>query len=144
MSIRKANAEWDGNFRSGGGHMHPASGVGDEHYTTSTRFEDAPGTNPEELLGAAHAGCFSQALALALDQAGYPPQHIETDAQVHLDKLDGGFSITAIDLETRARVPNIPESVFLSEAEKAKQTCPVSQALKAVPITLQAHLVSQG
>lgn len=141
MFVRTADAVWDGGFKKGRGRMRTAICEGD--YTAGSRFGNDRGTNPEEMIGAAHAGCFSQALALGLEQAGYPPEHIETTARVHLDKVGNGFAITGIELVTKARVPNIAEAAFLGEAENAKQNCPVSQALQAVPISLQATLLPQ-
>ncbi len=142
MPIRKANAVWEGTLKEGAGHLKTGSGKCEGRYTAASRFENAEGTNPEELIGAAHAGCFSQAFSLSLEQAGFKPERIETDARVHLEKVSEGFAITRIELSTRARVPNIPEATFLSEAEKAKQSCPVSQALKATKISLEAELES--
>lgn len=140
MFVRHASAVWEGTLKEGSGRMKTASGACEGRYTAASRFENAEGSNPEELIGAAHAGCFSQAFSLGLEQAGFRPERIATEARVHLEKVANGYAITRVDLTTRARVPNIPEATFLSEAEKAKQTCPVSQALKAIEITLQAEL----
>jgi lipoyl-dependent peroxiredoxin len=140
MPVRTAEAAWHGNLREGHGHMKFGSGAYDGRYTWSSRFEEASGTNPEELLGAAHAGCFSMALAAQLTRAGFPPESIDTTARVHLDKVDGGNKITTIELQTVAKVPSIQEAQFLELADTAKQGCPVSQALTGVEIKLQAKL----
>jgi osmotically inducible protein OsmC len=105
-------------------------------------MEEGPGTNPEELIGAAHAGCFSMAFANALSQAGHKPQEIRTSANVHFDKTDQGFAITRIDLATEGNVPGIDEATFKRLADDAKKNCPVSKALAATPITLQSTLKS--
>jgi len=103
-------------------------------------MEDGPGTNPEELIGAAHAGCFSMAFANGLSQAGHKPQEIRTKATVHFDKGDSGWGISRIDLATEGNVPGVDEGTFKRLAEEAKKNCPVSKALAATPITLQAKL----
>jgi len=105
-------------------------------------MEDGPGTNPEELIGAAHAGCFSMAFANGLTQAGHKPQEIRTKASVHFDKTDQGWGISRIDLATEGNVPGIDEATFKRLAEDAKKNCPVSKALAATPITLSATLKS--
>jgi osmotically inducible protein OsmC len=112
--------------------MKMASGAYEGQYSFSSRFEEGPGTNPEELIAAAHAGCFSMALAAGLAGAGYEPQRVSTTANVHLTKGDAGFSITKIVLVTEAEVPGIDESAFQEQAEQAKKGCPVSQALGGV------------
>lgn len=142
MPVRKAEAVWEGNLRGGKGKMKLGSGAFEGSYSFSSRFENAPGTNPEELLGAAHAGCFSMALSLFLEQAGYKAERIHTTAKVHIDKVDGGFSITTIELETEAEIPGIDEKVFLQKAEEAKNMCPVSRALSGTQIKLKAQLTS--
>ena len=110
-------------------------------YSYVSRFEEGTGTNPEELIAAAHAGCFSMAFANILSQAGHTPNSIETEARVHFERVEGGFRITRIDLVTRGDVPDIDEAEFNKHAETAKATCPVSRALAAVPeITLSATL----
>jgi osmotically inducible protein OsmC len=136
---RKAEARWEGDLRGGRGRIKLGSGAFEGNYSFGTRFEGAPGTNPEELLGAAHAGCFSMALSLFLGNAGHPPTKIETAATVHLNKVGDGFSITGIDLATRGLVPGISAAEFQRMAEDAKANCIVSKAL-AVPITLTATL----
>jgi osmotically inducible protein OsmC len=136
---RTADARWEGDLRSGKGTMRLGSGAFEGKYSFGTRFEGAPGTNPEELIGAAHAGCFSMALSLGLTQAGTPPTSIETRATVHLAKVGDGLSITGIDLVTKGVVPGLSAADFQRCAEDAKRNCIVSRAL-SVPITLQATL----
>jgi osmotically inducible protein OsmC len=136
---RKAEARWEGDLRGGRGKIKLGSGAFEGNYSFGTRFEGAPGTNPEELLGAAHAGCFTMALSLFLGNAGHRPTKIETAATVHLNKVGEGFSITGIDLATRGLVPGISSAEFQRIAEDAKANCIVSKAL-AVPITLTATL----
>lgn len=140
---RKAEARWEGDLRGGRGTIKLGSGAFEGNYSFGTRFEGAPGTNPEELLGAAHAGCFSMALSLFLDNAGHKPASIRTVATVHLDKVGEGFSITGIDLATRGQVPGISAADFTRIAEDAKANCIVSKAL-SVPITLTATLEDGG
>ncbi|MGE0556462.1 MAG: OsmC family protein [Gemmatimonadales bacterium] len=138
---RNAHAKWTGDLRQGKGSIRLGSGAFEGPYSFTTRFEGAPGTNPEELLGAAHAGCFTMALSLGLTQAGHPPDSLETTAVVHLEKQEQGFSITGIDLTTRGRVSGISEADFQRLAEDAKANCIVSRAL-SVPMTLDAKLTS--
>jgi osmotically inducible protein OsmC len=121
--------------------MKLGSGAFEGTYSFGSRFEDAKGTNPEELIGAAHAGCFSMALSAGLGKAGYMPRRVHTTATVHIDKVGEGFEITKIELDCEADVPNIAENVFHGQASAAKDGCPVSKALKATPITLKARLV---
>lgn len=142
MPIRKAEAQWEGNLKTGKGKMKLGSGAFEGSYSFSSRFENGAGTNPEELIGAAHAGCFSMAFSLFLEQAGYTPQYIHTIAGVHIEKVGEGFKITAIDLETEAKVPGMDERKFLEQAEAAKKGCPVSVALAGTEIRLKARLVS--
>jgi lipoyl-dependent peroxiredoxin len=143
MAARKGTARWEGPFREGSGTVRVGSGAFEGPYSARSRFEEGPGTNPEELIAAAHAGCFSMALSLALGQAGHPPESIDTDATVHIERDGDGFSIKRIDLVTRARVPGIDEAAFRDTAQAAKAGCPVSKALAAVPeITLDATLES--
>jgi osmotically inducible protein OsmC len=122
--------------------MRLGSGAFEGRYSFSSRFEEGTGTNPEELIGAAHAGCFSMALSGGLSNAGFTPKRIHTEARVHLDKVGDGFKITRIDLVTDADVPGISAEQFQQVAETAKKGCPVSQALAATDITLQARLVA--
>ena len=140
MPVRTAQAVWEGNLREGQGRMKLGSGAFEGRYTWSSRFEEAQGTNPEELIAAAHAGCFTMALASQLTKAGFPPEQIQTSARVHLDKVDGANKITTVELDTEARVPTVDEAHFLELADTAKRTCPVSQALAGVEIKLQAKL----
>jgi lipoyl-dependent peroxiredoxin len=141
MPVRSAEATWNGGLREGNGTMRMASGAYEGQYSFSSRFEEGTGTNPEELIAAAHAGCFSMALSGALERAGYPAERVSTTARVHLDRGESGFRIARIHLETEAVVPGIDEAAFQQEAEGAKKGCPVSQALGAVEeITLDAKL----
>jgi len=135
---RTASAHWEGDLRSGNGSMRLGSGAFEGPFSFRTRFEGAPGTNPEELLGAAHAGCFSMALSGALSKAGKPPTSIDTKAVVILE----GLTITKIELATRAVVPGLTAAEFQALADDAKTNCIVSKALAAVPITLQATLIA--
>jgi osmotically inducible protein OsmC len=141
MVARKADAEWQGDLRSGKGRVSLGSGAFSGSYSFPSRFENGEGTNPEELIGAAHAGCFSMALAAGLSAAGHAPESIRTTATVHLEKQDGGFAITRIDLATQARVPGIDARAFAEQAQKAKESCPVSKALAGTTIELDAQLV---
>jgi osmotically inducible protein OsmC len=142
MPARKATAHWGGSLKEGGGTVALGSGAFEGQYGFKSRFEDGPGTNPEELIGAAHAGCFSMAFSLALGDAGYEPEAIDTEATVHFgpDPSGDGFAISKIDLDMRARVPNIEPAEFEQLANAAKAGCPVSKALAAVEITLDAKL----
>jgi osmotically inducible protein OsmC len=140
MAVRTSEAEWRGNLREGEGRVKLGSGAFEGTYSFPSRFESGKGTNPEELVGAAHAGCFSMALAAGLTRAGYTPTRIHTTAKVHLDKVGEGFEITTIELETSAEVPGIDEAAFTREAEGAKANCPVSKALTGPKITLTTHL----
>ncbi len=140
MAERTAKAVWQGNLKEGAGTVALGSGSFQGRYSFQSRFESGPGTNPEELIGAAHAACFSMALAGNLAQAGYTPEAIETTARVWIEKGGDGFSITRIELDTQATVPDIDEDTFLEQAETAKETCPVSKALAATKIDLKARL----
>lgn len=140
MFIRTAQARWNGDLRTGSGHMRFGSGAFDGAYSFDSRFGDGKGTNPEELIGAAHAGCFSMAAAGALTRAGHPPTSIDTTAKVTIEQKPEGFRIATIDLDTSAVVPGIDEAEFKTIAEQAKQTCPVSAALTGVSINLTATL----
>jgi osmotically inducible protein OsmC len=143
MPMRSADAVWKGTLREGKGTMKMASGAYEGQYSFSSRFEEGEGTNPEELIAAAHAGCFSMALAAGLSRAGYTPTQISTTAQVHLTKQESGFKITRVHLITKAEVPGLDEETFQEQAQNAKKGCPVSQALGAVDeITLDATLLS--
>lgn len=140
MPVRRSSAVWEGSFREGKGRMKLGNGLYEGPYSAASRFENAPGTNPEEFIGAAHAGCFSMALALVLSGQKTPPKRIETTAEVAIEPDGPGFSIKSIALRTVAEVPGASEADFKKAAESAKVGCPVSKALKAVPITLEAHL----
>jgi osmotically inducible protein OsmC len=141
MAERKAEAEWRGGLKDGNGKVRLGSGAFDGPYSFRSRFENGGETNPEELIGAAHAGCFSMALAFGLEKAGHKATRIRTTAKVRLEASDGGFAITAIALETEAEVPGIDPGRFQEEAEEAKKNCPVSKALAGTAITLAAKLV---
>lgn len=142
MPARTASAEWQGDLRSGKGMMKMSSGAYEGPYTFASRFESGKGTNPEELIASAHAGCFSMAFSAGLSKAGFTPTSVKTQATVHLEKVGEGFGITRIDLDCTAQVPGIDEKTFQEQAEGAKKGCPVSRALGAVPdIRLTATLV---
>jgi lipoyl-dependent peroxiredoxin len=141
MPQRTAEAQWNGDLRTGNGRVKLGSGAFDGAYSYGSRFEQSPGTNPEELIAGAHASCFTMATASGLGKAGFTPENISTKATVHLDSVSGGFKIARIDLDMEADVPGIDDAKFLEIAEGAKKNCPVSQALAAVPeITLRARL----
>jgi lipoyl-dependent peroxiredoxin len=141
MATRQANAEWKGTLKEGTGQMSLGSGSYTGPFSFVSRFENGTGTNPEELIGAAHAGCFSMALSAGLGRAGITPTSIRTNAKVHLGTSDTGPSITKIDLEVEGDVPGIDQATFTEHAETAKKTCIVSRALAGVSdITLKATL----
>ena len=141
MITRTASAVWEGNLVKGKGELRLGSGAFEGVYSFTSRFENGMGTNPEELIGAAHAGCFSMALSGILAEAGFIPTRVATKAAVRMDKVGDGFKIVRIQLTTEAEVPGIDEATFLTHAQAAKAGCPVSQALASVEITLTAHLV---
>lgn len=137
---RKASAHWEGSLKDGKGTVSTQSGVlSKQQYSFKTRFEDGKGTNPEELLGAAHAGCFSMALSMILGESDYVPDSIDTEASVTLSEGSDGFEISAIHFDVTAKVPGIEQSKFLEAANAAKMNCPVSKALKS-DITMDIHL----
>jgi osmotically inducible protein OsmC len=140
MPVRQAKAVWENGLKDGHGTVSLGSGAFEGRYSFGSRFEEAGGTNPEELIGAAHAGCFSMALSAGLGRAGFQPKRIATSAKVHLEKVGEGFKITRIELDCEAEVPGIDDAAFQDAARKAKEGCPVSQALGGVEITLKAHL----
>lgn len=142
MPVRKANAIWKGKIGDGEGTMSFGSGAFEGAFSVPSRFEDGKGTNPEELIAAAHAGCFSMSLSAGLTRAGYTPESINTTAQVHIEKLEEGWRITLIELYTEAKAPDVEESEFLELAKSAKENCPVSQALSSPKITLEAKLLT--
>ena len=138
---RTASAQWSGGLKDGKGKISTQSGaLKDQPYGFATRFEGVPGTNPEELIGAAHAGCFTMALSLILGEAGLTAESMETTAKVTLESVEGGFAITAIHLSLKGKVPGADEAKFTELANKAKAGCPVSKALSAVPITLDVSV----
>jgi lipoyl-dependent peroxiredoxin len=140
MPTRTATARWEGGLQQGNGTMRLGSGAFEGQYSFSSRFEEGTGTNPEELIGAAHAGCFSMALSAGLERAGHTPTAVETSARVHLERVESGFRISRIELSCTADVPGIDDAAFREQAEAAKTNCPVSQALAGVDIQLDAHL----
>ncbi len=142
IAVRDARAVWDGNLKQGKGTIELGPDVCQVNYGFASRFEESgPGTNPEELIGGAHAGCFSMALAHALGEMGHPPVRVQTVAHVHLDKAGDGFCIPTIELETEAEVPGIDEDTFNKVATEAKQSCPVSKLVSAAEVTLKAKLL---
>ncbi len=141
MPARKAEGIWEGNLKQGKGRVKLGSGAYQGPYSFGTRFEEQPGTNPEELIAAAHAGCFSMALSFGLEKAGHVPTRVHTTATVRLEKVGEGFKITHIQLDCEADVPGIDEASFMQQADAAKTGCPVSQALSAVKIDLNAKLL---
>jgi lipoyl-dependent peroxiredoxin len=140
MPTRTAEAEWNGDLPSGKGDMEFGGGAFSGQYSYGSRFEEGAGTNPEELIAAAHAGCFSMQLAGVLGQAGHAPDSVRTTAKIHLDKDEGGFSITRSELTTEAQVPGLDDEEFQRHATEAKEICPVSRALGAIEISLDARL----
>lgn len=136
---RKASAKWEGTLKEGKGTMSFGTYT-DLNYSFSRFKEDGEGTNPEELIGAAHAGCFSMAFNVSLERAGYKAKSVETDAEVMFDKLDEGWRITKIKLICNATVPDISEDEFMELANGAKEGCPISNALSAIDIELDANL----
>ena len=142
MAVRSAHARWEGALVQGKGTIDTESGAFAGDYSFKSRFEDGGGTNPEELLGAAHAGCFSMALAHGLAEAGHVATSVDTTARVKIEPVEGGFAITSIELLCEAVVPGISEADFQAAAEATKAGCPVSKALSAVPITLHAALIA--
>ena len=143
MPIRTASAQWQGNLTEGSGTIRTGKGGLEGNYSFKSRFEEGEGTNPEELIGAAHAGCFSMAFSKALAEAGSPPTSVETTAKVHFDKTDAGMAVTRIELETVGQVPGIDEAQFTKLAETAKENCPISRLLApGTQISLTARLAS--
>lgn len=140
MTTRRSRAEWRGDLKDGNGEFEIGDGVFAGAYTFASRFEEGEGTNPEELLGAAHAACFSMALSGQLTQAGSPPDEIRSEAVVHLEKVDDTPTITKVELTARARVPGIDADAFAEHAQNAKAGCPVSRLFAGAEITLDAEL----
>jgi lipoyl-dependent peroxiredoxin len=141
MPKRIADAVWEGGLRSGHGTMKLGGGAYEGPYTFGSRFEEADGTNPEELIAAAHAGCFSMAFSGELESAGFIARRIATRAQVLIEKVAEKWTVTRVDLTTEAEVPGIDAGTFQAMAEKAKAGCPVSRLLASIPISLQAKLI---
>lgn len=141
MPVRTAEAEWKGNLMQGQGKMKLGTGAYEGPFSFKSRMESDAGTNPEELIGAAHAGCFSMAFSATLEKNGFSPKRVRTQARVTFEKVGDGFAITKIDLNTEGEVPGIDKEKFQELAEAAKKGCPVSKALAATPINLQAKLL---
>ncbi|MGD8425981.1 MAG: OsmC family protein [Balneolaceae bacterium] len=140
MPTRKAEATWNGDLKNGKGQMSFGNGAYEGAYSFKSRFEEGTGTNPEELIGAAHAGCYSMALSAALAESGFIPESVTTNSKVKLEIVDGDPAITTIELTVKAQVPDIDEDTFMEHAEGAKKNCPVSKALSGVNIILHASL----
>jgi osmotically inducible protein OsmC len=142
MAVRTAHARWEGTLVDGNGSVDTESKALAADYSFRSRFEEGAGTNPEELLGAAHAACYSMALAHGLAEAGHTATSVDTTARVTIKAVEGGFAITGIELRCEAVVPGISEADFQAAAEATKTGCPVSKALAAVPMTLSAALIA--
>lgn len=142
MTTRNAHARWEGSIKEGRGQVDFGNGAFKGAYSFASRFEDGKGTNPEELLGAAHASCFAMALSLVLGKAGFKPDYIDATAQVTVSPQGGGFKITKSHIVCEARVPDIDQAMFAQHAHAAKAGCPVSQALAGTEITLEARLIA--
>ena len=142
MVKRKSRSEWIGKLKEGEGNMEFGSGAFKGQYSFLSRFKEGEGTNPEELIAAAHSGCFSMALAASLGEEGYEPESVVTEAVVDLENVNGGFEITKIHLKNRSEVSEIEKDVFHEIAQGAKKNCPVSKALSSVDIELDAELIS--
>jgi lipoyl-dependent peroxiredoxin len=140
MAVRSAQATWKGNLKEGQGRVSFEGGAFEGQYSFSSRFESGKGTNPEEMIAAAHASCYSMALSHALSQAGHEPKQVQTTAKVHLEKKDTGFAIPTIELQTVGDVPGIEEDAFQRIADEAKRNCPVSKVLAGADIRLVAKL----
>ena len=143
MPTRKAHARWEGSIKEGKGKVDFGSGAFNGAYSFVSRFEEGAGTNPEELLGAAHASCFAMALSLVLGQAGFKPEYVDATAHVTVTPKDGGFKITKSHLVCEASVPGIDQTTFMQHAQAAKAGCPVSKALAGTEITLEARLAAK-
>jgi osmotically inducible protein OsmC len=141
MIVRKSSAKWAGELKTGSGHVRLGSGAFEGKYSFTTRFEGAPGTNPEELLAAAHAGCYSMAFNLMMSMAGFNAEYVDTTVEVQMDKVGPGMGIVGAKIITKAKVPGITAEKFQEIAENAKQNCIISKAL-SVPMTLEATLES--
>lgn len=143
MPIRKASARWEGDLKNGTGNMSTESGAVEGAFSFRSRFQDGTGTNPDELLGAALAGCFSMALAHSLDEAGHTAKHVDTKANVHFEPGGEGSALKKIELQTEVDAPGLDDDTFQKHAQESKAGCHVSQALAGIEITLDAKLVSQ-
>ena len=141
MLVRKSQAKWSGELKTGTGNIKLGSGAFEGKYSFTTRFEGAPGTNPEELLAAAHAGCYSMAFNLMLSMAGFNSEYVDTTVEVNMDKVGAGMAIVGAKIITKAKVPSITAAQFAEIAENAKQNCIISKAL-SIPMTLDATLVA--
>ncbi len=142
MKINKAHAFWTGNLKDGNGRMQFEKSDTEFPFSFKSRFEDGVGANPEMLIGSAHAGCFSMAFSNILDGEGFDPKEVKVVASIKLDQVDGGFKITESHLDVEAKVQGIDNDKFQELATKAKENCPVSQALSAIKITMDAKLKS--
>ena len=143
MATRNASAQWQGNLKEGDGRMAVGSGAFEGPFTFESRFEEGGGTNPEELIGAAEAGCFTMQLAATLSEAGHTVESVHTDAKVHIRNIDGNPTISQIDLVTRGRVPGLDDATFKQTAEETREICIISRALTGVAdITVDAELES--
>ena len=143
--VRTAHASWEGSVPDGEGRMGVGSGAFDGTFTLRSRIDEGVhSTNPEELIGAGHAGCFTMSLANLMSEAGHPPTNVDTTARVHLEELDAGFRITKIELDTVGDVEGMDSATFAALAKRAKTTCPVSMALSGTEITLKATLKERG
>lgn len=140
MSVRTSTAVWQGDLKTGSGHMKVGQGAYEGPFSFASRFQDGAGTNPEELAAAAHAGCFSMALSAGLGRAGFTPTRISTTAKAHLEQVADGFAITRIELETEGVVPGIDQAAFGEYAESAKKGCPISKLFAGAAISLKATL----
>lgn len=140
MAVRSATARWEGTLKEGAGKVSLGSGAFEGQYSFSTRFEEGTGTNPEELLGAAHAGCYSMALNVALERAGHTPNYVHTEAKVHLNRVNDAMTVNQIDLIVEADVPGVDDATFQEFANDAKKNCIIARALNVPEITLQATL----
>ncbi len=141
MPIRTSSAQWNGDLKSGKGSIKIGQSGKETAFSFASRFENGEGTNPEELIAAAHAGCYAMAFSNALSQAGYSVNHVDATANVHLEKTDGGFAIPSIDLKVEGKVSDINNDKFQEIAEDAKNNCPVSKVLTGAKITLSAKLL---
>lgn len=141
MPVRTSDATWNGDLKGGKGSVRLGSGAYEGQFNFSSRFESGVGTNPEELIAAAHAGCFSMALSAGLGKGGFTPTSVHTTAKVTIEKVGEGMKITKIQLTSEAKVPGIDDATFANIAQQTKAGCPVSQALSAVPIELDAKLL---